>query len=235
MTTAPQHLNFDVAGFSEHYLCFAPMAATRILIIPPLFDEMNRVRQIVIEAMRTLSSHNIGTALIDLPGCNESLAPLVDQSLSTWQEAVDSASKAYGATHIASIRGGALIDTLPDALPHWRLNPVKGASLLKTMIRTRIAGDREAGRTCTEADLMQTAQTQPIELAGNILGPNMVAELAKAIPDPLENLTVAMLGNEPGQIAGSPVWLRAEPIADPIMSGAIADALASWSQSPCVA
>jgi hypothetical protein len=102
------------------------------------------------------------------------------QSLSTWRNAVAAAAAAFGVTHVAALRGGALVDHgIPD-LPHWRLAPAKGGGLLKTMIRTRIAGDREAGRTISAADLMTAAQTAPIELAGNWLGTEMVTQLDEA-------------------------------------------------------
>ncbi len=82
---------------------------------------------------------------------------------------------------IASIRGGALIDDVAAAA-HWRLAPVRGASLLKTMMRTRIAGDREAGRDTSMAELEAKAANEPVRLAGNILSPAMIAELRDAEP-----------------------------------------------------
>ena len=113
-------------------------------------------------------------------------------------------------------------------MPHWRLAPAKGASLLKTMIRTRIAGDKEAGKATTEAELLEAAKASPIELAGNLLAPDMVAQLAAAEARELPVLTVRALGQG---IIGSPLWLRAEPQDDPAMSAAIATDFAAWSAS----
>jgi hypothetical protein len=188
---------------------------------------MNRVRRMLVQAMRDLDVRGVGSALIDLPGCNESLAALEKQNLDSWRGAVAACASQLGATHIASLRGGALIDDGP-ALPHWRLAPAKGSSILKTMIRTRIAGDKEAGKPTSEAELKTLAKQGPLELAGNVLGPAMVAGLAAAEPISVANLTERKLGED---INGSPLWLRAEPQDDAAMSASIAADLDRWSAS----
>jgi hypothetical protein len=225
--SVPQYRTYNFAGHDEICLGFGAGLPRQILIIPPLFDEMNRVRRMLAQAMRQLDAHGIGSVLIDLPGCNESLAKLEAQSLDGWRGAVAACAEQLGATHIASLRGGALIDD-GVALPHWRLAPAKGGSLLKTMIRTRIAGEREAGRAVTEAELMAAAERGPLELAGNRLGPAMVAQLANAQPGAVSNLTERKLGDD---ITGSPLWLRAEPQDDAAMSASIAADLDRWSAS----
>lgn len=228
MSPLPEYRTYHFAGHDEHVLCFGAETSRRILIIPPLFDEMNRCCRMLVQAMRVLAEQNVESLMLGLPGCNESLAALDKQSLSTWREAVALAAKNLGATHIASLRGGALIDDAASDLPHWRLAPARGASLLKIMIRTRIAGDKEAGKTTSEAQLLAEAQSAPVELAGNRLGPDMVADLADAEPAKVEPLTLRLLGQD---ITGSPLWLRAEPQEDPAMSAAIAADLDQWSAS----
>lgn len=226
--SAPEYLRYTVAGYDEFCLGFGGESARRILIIPPLFDEMNRMRRVLVSAMRNLAGRGVGCVLIDLPGCNESLALLKDQSLDSWRDTVDTCATQLAVTHIASIRGGALIDDRQRDLPHWRLAPVKGASLIKTMIRTRIAGEKEAGNSISEAQLMQQAETAPIELAGNLLGPDMITQLAVAEPLALANLTERKLGED---IIGSPLWLRAEPQDDDAFAANIAADLDRWSAS----
>ena len=226
--SALEYLRYTVAGHGEFCLSFGGDTARRILIIPPLFDEMNRMRRVLISAMRDLAGRGVGTVLIDLPGCNESLAPLADQSLDTWRDAVAACASQLSVTHIASIRGGSLIDSAQLDLPHWRLAPVKGASLLKTMIRTRIAGEKEAGNSISEAKLMALAQNDAIELAGNALSPDTVAQLALAEPATLPLLTERKLGED---IIGSPLWLRAESQDDPAFAANIAADLDRWSAS----
>jgi hypothetical protein len=225
--SAAQYRSYNFNGHDEFCLCFGAGHTRQILISPPLFDEMNRVRRMLVQAMRDLDARGVGSMLIDLPGCNESLARLEEQSLVSWRAAIAASEEQLGATHIASLRGGSLVDDAP-ALPHWRLAPAKGSSLLKTMIRTRIAGEKEGGKATTEAELMAAAQMAPLELGGNMLGPAMVAQLATAEPTPLANLTERRLGED---VVGSPLWLRAEPQDDPVMSASIAADLDRWSAS----
>ncbi len=136
--------------------------AHQILIVPPLFDEANRTRRMLVQTMRMLDKAGVGSLLIDLPGCNESRQGLQQQSLDIWRQAVGECAGQCAATHIASLRGGALVDDGAADLPHWRLAPAKGASLLKTMIRTRIAGDKEAGKVTSEVELLEAVKSGPI-------------------------------------------------------------------------
>jgi hypothetical protein len=226
------HLTYNIGGHEEQVLGFGDMNATRkILIIPPLFDEMNRVRRMIVVAMRDLAARGVATFLPDLPGANDSLALMPEQDLECWRAAMVLAAEQVGASHIAAIRGGALIDDgLPD-LPHWRLAPAKGASLIKTMMRTRIAGDKEAGVTTSMDDLMAEARGARVELSGYLLNLKMVEQLTAAEPVALPNVHTVNLGDGPDMITGSALWLRAEPQDDAAMSAAIAVELDRWSAS----
>jgi hypothetical protein len=227
-----RHNNYKFAGAEEYCLSAGDAnSARRILIVPPLFDEMNRMRRVLVSAMRILSDRGIGSDLIDLPGCNESLARLMDQDFGTWRGAVAAAAEQLGSTHIASIRGGALIDNMPAELPHWRMCPVKGDSLLKTMLRTRIAGDKEMGIVSNMESLIEQGCREPIDLAGNLLCPDMLTSMQYAQAEPLAQLTVAALGDGTDDVSGSALWLRAEPQDDPAMAASIAAQLDRWSAS----
>ncbi|MBK8374063.1 hypothetical protein [Sphingorhabdus sp.] len=228
MTSRPVWQSYSVNGHDEGVMRLGIGHARQILIVPPLFDEANRTRRMLVQTMRFLDQACVGSLLIDLPGCNESRQGLQQQSLDNWRHAVRECAGQCAATHIVSLRGGSLVDDGEADLPHWRLAPAKGASLLKTMIRTRIAGDKEAGKATTEAELLEAAKASPIELAGNLLAPDMVAQLAAAEARELPVLTVRALGQG---IIGSPLWLRAEPQDDPAMSAAIATDFAAWSAS----
>ena len=164
--------------------------------------------------------------LPDLPGCNESQADIAAQDIDGWRDAMNMAAQQFGATHIASIRGGALIDD-GTALPHWRLAPAKGASLLKTMLRTRIAADKEGGRITSIESLLAEAQNRPLELAGYRLSAKMLFSLEHGDPAAHANEREVSLTD----ICGSALWLRAEPQDDAAMSAAIADDLDRWSAS----
>jgi hypothetical protein len=228
LTPAPRHLTYHFDGRDEAVLSFGDEQAGQvIMIVPPLFDEMNRVRAMLVGAMRELALRGIITVLPDIPGCNESLAAISSQSISSWRGAMVAAAAQLGATHVASIRGGALIDA-DIALLHWRLAAVKGASLLKTMLRTRIASDKESGRISSMESLLGEAQSGPIELSGYMLGADMLAELDAAVPDAACQTYDAALGDG---LVGKPLWLRADPQEDAEMSLALAAELDRWSAS----
>ena len=223
---------YEFDGRDEYCPAIEPDGASRrIVIVAPLFDEMNRTRRVLVGAMRALGAYGVASFLPDLPGSNESQAKLVDQDIGRWRDAVAAATERLEATHIASVRGGALIDgALPDA-PHWRLATAKGAGLLKTMLRTRVAGDKEAGIVITSEALIAEAAQQPVLLGGNWLSPTMVAQLSAAEPSELTQLRTVSIGEEADKIAGSALWLRAEPQDDPAMALAIAADLDRWSAS----
>jgi hypothetical protein len=224
---AHAHLAYETGGHSEYCLSFGDADAARtILFLLPLFDEMNRTRRMLVEAMRGLAGFGVRTLLPDLPGCNESSAVLSAQSLDSWRQAVADCAAQHRATHVASFRGGALIDKA-TGLPRWRLAPVKGSTLLKTMLRTRIAADKEAGISTTAEQLLTTAPSAPLELSGNLLGIEMLAALEAAEPAAGDGIREVALAD----IGGTPLWLRAEPGDDASMSAALAADLDRWSAS----
>lgn len=223
--TRPEYLTYDVNGQLEHCLRFGTRDAARtIIIIPPLFDEMNRTRRMLVETMRALADLGIRSLLPDLPGCNESLADISKQCISDWRRAVNDATTQLKPTHIASVRGGTLIDDVAD-IPILRLAPVKGASLLKTMLRSRLVAEKEAGITATIDSLMASAQSGFLELSGYNLSLEMVQSLQDAIPS--EHCRFQQITH--AEIDGSPLWVRAEPQDDARMSLALAHRLDVWS------
>ena len=217
---------------SEHILRIAPAATPRatILIVPPLFEEANRTRRTLVLAMRALAADGFSALLPDLPGQNESLVPLAHVDLDRWQEALAQIlSGIDGPTIVASFRGGALIDHKAKANAWWRLAPVGGASLLRTLMRARVSADREAGIASSLEDLQDKAKSAPLLLAGNLLSPAMIAQLGSGEPKPVEPLRSIGLGTD--GIAGTPLWLRAEPGEDGAMAAAIAADISAWSKT----
>lgn len=215
---------------SEHILRIDPAGVPRatILIVPPLFEEANRTRRTLVLAMRALATDGFAAWLPDLPGQNESLVPLAHVDLARWQEALAKvAADVDGPVIIASVRGGALIDHRAEAAAWWRLAPVGGASLLRTLMRARVSADREAGQTSSLESLQEQAQTTPLLLAGNLLAPTMVAGLGTGEAQAVAPLRSVGLGAD--GIAGTPLWLRAEPGEDSAMAAAIAADISAWS------
>ena len=225
MTAAPFPLS------SELIVREGPQHGPAVLFILPLFEEANRMRRTVRLAMRALAERGIGSLLPDLPGQNESLVPTVEASVSLWGEALRYiAEKEQRPIVSAAIRGGALIDYSMLATATWRLAPVKGSALLKLMVTARIAADKEAGTAMTRDALMAEAVAHPIQLTGNWVSPRMVQELGEAVPESRVPLREVQLGStdEPNEIVGTPLWLRAEPGEDAAMAKAIAKDIADW-------
>lgn len=201
----------------------------RVLFVPPLFEEANRSRRTIVLAMRVLAAQGVASLLPDLPGQNDSLVPTEMVNLSHWRDALAGIVAAEaGPVIIASLRGGALIDDISGPLGWWRLAPVAGASLLRTMLRARIASDREAGVLSSIDSLMATGAQEPLMLAGNRLSPAMLAELQAATPAEVSPLRLRTLGEGHDALPGTPLWLRAEPGEDTVLAQAMADDLAPW-------
>lgn len=214
----------------EHRLYITPAGppCATILFVPPLFEEANRTRRTLVLAMRALAAQGFAALLPDLPGQNESLLPTEESSLDRWQAALAKVAAGIdGPVVIASVRGGALIDHRAQATAWWRLAPAGGGALLRTLLRARVSADREAGILSSIESLTETAKSAPLLLAGNRLSPAMIAGLGSAEAQPVAPLRTVALGA--GGIAGTPLWLRAEPGEDVLMAGAIAADIAAWS------
>ena len=189
--------------------------ADRLLLVPALFDEANKLRRFTVEVMRRLDAAGVDCLLPDLPGCGESLAPLVVQTPTSWRTAMATAAAQWGATHVLAIRGGALV---APALPGWALAPVKGASVLRQMLRARVLAAREAGREESSEALLAEAKASGRELAGYAIGAKFISEfhdLEMTNSSDIEVIEQAGLG-------GPGLWLRAEPGEDPAQAEALA-------------
>lgn len=196
----------------------------RLLIVPPLFEEMNRTRRLLVETMRRLDSHGIDAMLPDLPGCNESLQPFAAQTLHAWRRAMAQAAAHFGASHVLAVRGGALV--FPNALPGWVLEPVSGNSILRQMLRARTIAAREAGVSETIAELTERGREQGLELAGYPCSAALIAGLESARP-----LDEGQREVRQSELGGGALWLRAEPGESAAQADALAALIAreSWA------
>lgn len=232
MTLIPAFVSYEFADRKELCLSLAAGPDRRVMLVPPLFDEMNRMRKMLLDVMRALHALEISSFLPDLPGTNESLIALERVTLSDWKKAVQACAQQHRISHIASFRGGALTVSDMQTADHWIFSPVKGATILRTMMRTKVAADREVGLNTSLAELSARAEAGPLELAGNIIGSGLFAQLDAADMPDLENQRIVRLesDNKPAhvQIRGSALWLRAEPDDDPAMSSAISRDIAGW-------
>ena len=199
---------YPSGGGDEYALSFDSARAQRLLIIPALFEEASRMRRLSVEVMRRLDLAGIDSFLPDLPGCGESVQALEHQTLAGWRTAMAAAAAHFRASHVLAVRGGALV--MPDTLPGWAYAPVKGANLLRQMLRARIMASREAGVSETQESLLERGAGQGLELAGYRLGAEFMAEFQLSIPETSHNIS----GISQDLIGGGGLWLRAEPDED---------------------
>jgi hypothetical protein len=202
-------------GGDELALAFDKGRKRRLLVLPALFDEANKTRHLAVETMRRLDGSGIDCFLPDLPGCNESLAPLEAQTLAGWREAAQAAAAHFAATHLLTIRAGAV---LAPALPGWRYAPIGGSSALKALLRARVISAREAGRDESTESLLEQGMREGLDLAGYPLGAALVAALDQTqLPD---SGTLRDIDHQ--TVGGAAPWLRAEPDFDPAQADALA-------------
>ena len=205
-------------GPAESALACDRGRARRLLVVPALFDEGNRLRRLTVDVMRRLDGAGIDSVLPDLPGCNESLQQLDIQDTADWLDAMRAAGRHFGATHALGLRGGCLFT--PQDLPGWHYAPVKGAAILRQMLRARILSSREAGHEEDRDRLDATAREDGIILAGYPLGADFYMQFEPMVPDPGATIIAQ------DDIGGSGLWLRAEPGENPSQADALAATLA---------
>lgn len=204
----------------EMALIFDQLRRWRLLIVPALFDEGNRLRRFTVEVMRRLDNAGVDSFLIDLPGLNESAQPLECQTPDSWRSAVAAAASHFRASHVLGVRGGGLL--LDGELPGWRYAPVNGANVLRQMLRARILSSREAGVAESQDSLLAQAPEAGLELAGYRLGAALITAFQALTPAPFPG--IADLGQD--MLGGSGLWLRAEAGEDRSQADALAAILA---------
>ncbi len=204
----------------EHAVVFDRTRAARLLIVPPLFEEMNRTRRFLVETQRQLDALGIDSMLPDLPGCNESLQAFSAQSLGSWRAAMIAAARHFAATHVLAVRGGALV--FPTSLPGWVLEPANGAAILRQLLRARILSAKEVGVAENSAELLEHGRNHGLELAGYRLSAALVAGLGSAMPEDEGQRVIRQ-----AELGGGALWLRSEPGEDPAQSAALARLIAA--------
>lgn len=208
------------ASGEELLLAFDRGRAVRVLVCPAWFDEANKLRRFTVEVMRRLDRAGIDALLPDLPGCNESLSPLYDQTLEGWCSHMTAAAEALRATHVLALRAGALV--APQGLPGWHYAAQSGPKTLRGMVRARVIASREAGIAETSEGLTEQGRAAGLVLSGWAIGPRMFIALESAEP---------ALGARQSDIAqsalgGPGLWLRAEPDEDAAQADRLAALIA---------
>ncbi len=192
--------------------------ASPVLFIPPLFEEMNRTRALIVAVMRDLAARGHGCWLPDLAGTGESLRALGDVTWNDWRHDVTSAAEYVteksGKPLVASLRGGALLDDAAAGTGHWRFAPTDGSALTRDMVRAGLAG---------------------VEWAGYAPSDELKADLAAAKPEPVAPLRLVRLATDAQpadtKVAGPALWRRSEPGTSDALAGALAADIAGWSRA----
>jgi pimeloyl-ACP methyl ester carboxylesterase len=207
---------YPVGGIHEWLMAIGPSHAPPILFLPPLFEELNRTRALIVSVMRRLARHGHGCWLPDLPGTGESERALEQVTWESWRSAVkaagDQLARGGRLPTTVGIRGGCLLDDLVPAACAWRFAPVAGASLVRDLNRAGLtSGGGFAG----------------YEPSSLLLGP-----LERAEPKPLDPLRTLRLATDPAEadvkIEGPPLWRRAEPETSSELAELLAGDLIDW-------
>ncbi|TMJ19051.1 MAG: hypothetical protein E6G92_04360 [Alphaproteobacteria bacterium] len=191
--------------------------APAILFVPPLFEEMNRTRALIVATMRAAAGKGHCCWLLDLSGTGESERDLSDVTWDDWRHDVAAAAHLAGKAKkplIASLRGGALVDDAAEARGWWRFSPLDGAAVARDMVRSGIAGVEWAGYAPSDA------LKEVLEAA------------APATVAPLRTLRLATERAEAdAKVEGAALWRRSEPGNSPALAEALAADLVKWSRS----
>lgn len=212
MNSAPSFGHYGTRLGSEHFLSFYPEYDRQIIIVEALLEERNFLRRTVVQIAQLLGARGIGSAVPDLPGCGESLVAVGDITLSLWREAIADFStmmrERHGPpVHIVSFRGGALIDDAANAASWWRYAPATGGELLRPFRRAQ----RVRGR-------------QEEDITGYGFASAMLAALDEAVPITPSGPLREVLADE----ASVPLWYRAEPSRDNVLSERLVDDISHW-------
>lgn len=207
---------------NEYAVIFDSGRKNRLLILPALFDESNKMRHFTVEVARQLNAQGWDSIIPDLPSQNESLTDLSSQSLSSWKEAAAQCASWFGASHVLTIRAGAAL--APAGLPGWHYAATKPASQLRGMLRGRVIAARELGLQENRDDLLKLGKSEGLELGGYGLGAAMIGEMEAA---PLPETTYETIAQS--ALGGGGLWLRAEPDHAPDQAETLAKIISGHS------
>lgn len=204
-------------GDGEFMLGFGLQTGLQLLVLQPLFEEMNRCRAFIVSICRALAERGIGCWLPDLPGTGESLRALEAVDWKDWRAAVRDAaalvqSDCGTAPATIAFRGGALLDDLCDT--RWRLAPTSGRSLLSDLRRSALVSGEDS--TAPAGYRLSNALSQALE-AVDVAGPARTVRLTS--DDRAADL----------RVPGSPLWRRPEPAGDIALARALSSDIQAWA------
>jgi hypothetical protein len=235
--------HYDWAGGREAMLRFGPDTGPVVIAALPLFEEANRTRTFMVSILRALAARGIASVLPDFPGTGESTAPLETVTILDMQRAYDGlveqlrgeGRKAFA----AGLRSGALLDSLGLVFGRWHLSPQDGPDLLRELTRIKQVS---VGRAVPLGEnwffderRLNNAPDPLIEIAGNMIAPDLLAELT--VKTPLEGSwasprRIVRFSTDQhaadAKFDGAPLWRRSEPGNDPALAETLAADIADW-------
>lgn len=234
--------HYEWSGGREAMLRVGPDNGPVVIVAPPLFEEANRTRALLVAVLRGLAARGIAGVLPDLPGQGESAVPTSDARLGDWRDAFAAAARHTGGPrHGLAVRGGALVDGDADLDGRLHLSPRSGSALVRDLLRTRHIAAIAAGERPPADDPARPGP--PMLLAGHRLDRELLRELLSAEPSRAD--TVLSVFTDPGEAdrrlvrdsgAADPPrfrapWLASEPSADPALAAVLTDEVATWIRS----
>lgn len=204
-----------------------------VLLVPPLFEELNRCRTLLASVMRGLAGEGFHAVLPDLPGTGESPRDITDVGWQDWTGALGLLSfdlKARSqAPAIASFRGGCLLEEQVEATAIWHFAPVNGAALCRDLVRAK----QTAMPGKVRADAIEAeGRARSSEFAGYTIPPGMFGTLCDAEVCEAYQLRTVRLASDPAaadlKLSGKPLWRQAEPGNDAALAAHLATDIAEW-------
>jgi hypothetical protein len=209
-------------GDGEFMLAHGPNSGPQLIVLQPLFEEMNRCRATIAAVCRALGERGIGCWLPDLPGTGESLRDIASTSWQDWVSATVAASETVREAtgrlpSTIAFRGGALLDRT-TGVPGWRLAPTSGRSLLSDLRRSALASGGD-----------------PAHPAGYPLSATLAEMLSTADAEPAPDVRTLRLASDDRpadhHIEGTPFWRRPEPTFDAVMTELLVNDIADWARA----
>lgn len=201
-----------------------PETGPCVLILPPLFEEMNRTRRLLADLGRALAAKGIGSALADLPGTGDA-SGLPD--VTAWRRATAHLIETLAGRplRVLAVRGGALLTDGSGSEGLYRTSPASsGANLLREMMRAQAIADqeREGARVAPSVYETRFARGETVALTGYDVTPQLAADLGDL------TLPEASVPMRVSAVEGPPVWRQAEPAPAPAFAAALAEDIATW-------
>lgn len=203
---------YRVNGFDEWLVRIGDAAAPAVLVLPPLFEEMNRTRAFLLALMRRLGQAGFSCVLPDLPGTGESPRRLEDCGWGDWQGAVDAVAGHCRPVSAIALRAGSLFSVALDTATICRVAPVSGASILRDLERSNITGGGSGGYAPSPALVEALGAAEPVPAGRTLRLESDPAEAHRHLP-------------------GSPIWRRSEPETSSELAGLIALDFLEWHRS----